>query len=93
MWKSAKGDEVKSYAIITTGPNELMQSIHHRMPVILKQEDERRWLDIELTQKHEITSLLKPLDSAKMSAYRISTRINKPLFNDPDLIKPVEDDN
>jgi putative SOS response-associated peptidase YedK len=46
-----KGDKQKrptarqSYTIITTDANELMASVHDRMPVILHSSDFNRWLD------------------------------------------------
>ncbi len=42
------GEIVNSYAIVTTEANPLMAEIHNikkRMPVILKQEDESKWLN------------------------------------------------
>jgi len=36
------GRTVQTFAIITTGASVVMRPIHHRMPVILSQEDERR---------------------------------------------------
>jgi putative SOS response-associated peptidase YedK len=48
FWKDPKTDFVrKTYTILTTEANELMSEIHNikkRMPVILKPEDEDRWL-------------------------------------------------
>ena len=43
-WKSPAGEWVRSFAIITTEPNELCAPIHNRMPVILKPEDWPLWL-------------------------------------------------
>ena len=33
--------------ILTTGPNGVMKSIHHRMPVILQPQDYSLWLNQE----------------------------------------------
>ena len=41
VWKNRQapgGELVRSFAIITTTPNELCAEIHNRMPVILKPE-------------------------------------------------------
>lgn len=35
---------LETFTIITTDPNEVMQPIHTRMPVILRPEDYERWL-------------------------------------------------
>ncbi len=44
-WKDkATGQTLETYTVITTDPNELMQPIHNRMPVILHRRDYQRWL-------------------------------------------------
>jgi putative SOS response-associated peptidase YedK len=44
-WKDKETGQIKdTYTVITTDPNELMESIHNRMPVILAREDYDRWL-------------------------------------------------
>ncbi len=86
-WKDAEEKVIHSFSIITTTPNNLMQSIHDRMPVILRQEDESAWLnesDTDLLKK-----LLLPYDSATMEAYPISKLVNKPMNNGPEIIAPT----
>lgn len=82
------GEIFCSFAIITTTPNRLLQKIHHhRSPVILHEEDERRWLqDSPLS---EITALLEPYEGRDMNAYPISTRIKNPRMNDEALLAPA----
>ena len=48
-WKSPIGEIVNSCTIITTTPNELMEPIHNRIPVILPREVEQVWLDQGIT--------------------------------------------
>jgi putative SOS response-associated peptidase YedK len=38
--ENCQGQEIKSCTILTTAANELVQPIHHRMPVILAPEDD-----------------------------------------------------
>ena len=52
-WKSPEDEIVKSCTIITTKPNEFMEPIHNRMPVILSSETEALWLD-PLTEDADI---------------------------------------
>ncbi|MGH9557286.1 MAG: SOS response-associated peptidase family protein, partial [Terriglobales bacterium] len=40
--------DTTTFAIITTSPNALMKPIHPRMPLILKKEDEARWLNPDI---------------------------------------------
>jgi putative SOS response-associated peptidase YedK len=81
LWE--KKDELESFTIITTEANELMKTIHHRMPVILDSGDYDVWLEEGVYQ------LLKPYPSNEMGCYMISSAVNKPSNNSADLIKPV----
>lgn len=75
-WVSADGELVNSFTIITTTPNDLMAEIHDRMPVILHQEDEARWLNPKTDST--LTELLKPYPSSLMEAYPVSSLVNSP---------------
>src|SRR5665647_1585775 len=46
LWETWTGPEgeVRSFAIITTAPNELMKHIHERMPAIIPRAQYARWL-------------------------------------------------
>lgn len=59
----------RSFSIITTTANELMASIHDRMPVILDCEDWPVWLG---EQDGDPASLLRPYDADRMEAYPVS---------------------
>ena len=43
-WRSPAGEWVRSFAIITTTPNQLCAELHNRMPVVLKPETWGVWL-------------------------------------------------
>jgi putative SOS response-associated peptidase YedK len=45
-WTSPHGEPLESCTILTTEANELMKSIHDRMPVILDSAGESVWLDL-----------------------------------------------
>lgn len=65
--ESAGGTELTTCTIITTQPNEVVASIHNRMPVMLLPEDEERWLDPDLMDPGEIVSLLRPYPAELMA--------------------------
>jgi putative SOS response-associated peptidase YedK len=60
VWRKPDGGKVESFTIITTEPNELVRSIHNRMPAILQPEDEEQWLDASRAPFVKAKSLLKP---------------------------------
>ena len=46
-WRSPAGERVRSFAIVTTEPNELCAELHDRMPAILAPEAWPAWLGEE----------------------------------------------
>lgn len=89
-WKKPDGSLLESFTIITTEPNDLMRTIHGRMPVILDRDDEDRWLDCPATPFEKVQSLLKPFPSDLMAAHEVSKRMNNPKYDAPDCSAPVE---
>jgi putative SOS response-associated peptidase YedK len=89
-WENPENkDVIKSFSIITTVANSLIQRIpHHRMPVILSKSYEKKWLNIK-TDLSDITQLLNPYPSEKMNAYPISVEIKNPKNNSRDFIKTL----
>ena len=87
-WKSPNG-MVHSCTVITTTPNELMTSIHDRMPVILRPEDEEIWLDSSIHDTEYLKQFLKPIDSQHMEAFEVSSNVNSPKNNAPHLIERI----
>ena len=57
-WHSLAGEGVRSFAIMTTTPNELCAEIHNRMPVILKPDAWPVWLGEEPADEPQLKSLL-----------------------------------
>ena len=85
------GELVKSFSIITTVANRLLQKLpHHRSPVILEKKDEQWWLNVDLPLT-DVTRLLKPFPSEQMNAYPISVDIKNPRNDGAHLIKPIGD--
>ncbi|HVM72872.1 MAG TPA: SOS response-associated peptidase [Anaerolineales bacterium] len=88
-WLGPDGSEIKSATIITTSPNELMAPIHNRMPVILPKEAYSLWLDPTPHFPVDLNSLLKPYPADDMIAYPISTLVNSPANDTPDVLVPA----
>lgn len=88
-WESPEGDTVHSCSILTTKPNEIMASIHDRMPVILSKEAEKIWLDPSVQDFELLKSLLKPYDDGELEAYEVSDEVNSPKNNNPDMIEKI----
>ena len=88
------GEIVDTFSIITTHANPMLEKIHNlkkRMPVILKREDEERWIDPKIT-KEEVNQLIKPFDESLMTAHSISKLITSRTQsnNVPEVMEPFE---
>ena len=83
-WMAPDGTKVSTFTIVTTTPNELMKGIHDRMPVILRPEDESRW--IALKPDPALVSLLVPYPADKMEAYPVSKEVNVPSNDRPEVL-------
>jgi putative SOS response-associated peptidase YedK len=88
-WHSSDGSEVRSATIITTEPNELMATLHNRMPVILPLNTYAQWLDPAPQSPNRLQNLLIPFSNGEMEAYPVSTLVNSPGNDQAECILPV----
>ena len=86
-WRDPEGRVVHSFAIITTTPNELMQPIHDRMPVILPRRFEKEWLTSDRTE--DLLAMLQPYPAEEMEAYAVSRLVNSPANDRPEVIARI----
>lgn len=89
MWKDPDGQPLRTCTIITTDPNELLATIHNRMPAILGREACDAWLDPTLRNANALVSLLKPYPVAEMTARPVSRLVNNPQFEGAELLAEV----
>ncbi len=89
-WNGPDGSQVKSCAIITTVPNELMAIIHNRMPAILHPRDYAKWLDPSPQTPDQLKPLIKPFPAEMMNAYPVSALVNTPANDTPELVHPAK---
>lgn len=87
-WTSPEGAAVCTCTIITTIANELIEAIHDRMPVIIPKDKEDLWLDPEVQEPEKLHDLLKPYPAELMEMYAVSTKVNSPAYNFPQVIEP-----
>lgn len=85
-WQSPEGDLLRTCAIITTGPNALMESIHDRMPVILAPEHWQAWLT---APPGEAAGLLAPFPAKSMQAWPVDRRVSRAGQEDAGMIEPL----
>ena len=79
---------LQTFSIITTEPNQEMQPIHNRMPVLLPtKEAQQHWLDF--LNIDEVLDMLKTPEDGLLTMYRVSTQVNSVRNNGPALHQEV----
>ena len=90
QWQPSRdADAVLSCTILTCPPNEMLEQIHHRMPVILDYDAYDLWLEPNNQPPAELNHLLKPYPADEIEAYPVSRLVNKPQNDTPACIQPV----
>ena len=84
------GNIVKTCTILTVEANSCLQFIHHRMPVILTLESGMNWLDLDLNEA-SLKNLLKPFNSEKMEAWKVTRQVNVPAFDNPNCLEKLDE--
>ncbi|NHN60795.1 MULTISPECIES: SOS response-associated peptidase [Halorussus] len=81
-----------TFTVVTTEPNAVAEPVHHRMPVVLDPEGERRWLRED--DPEALTDLLGPSPTPEMHAYPVPSALGDPANDSPDLVEevPAEED-
>jgi putative SOS response-associated peptidase YedK len=101
LWEPAANADTATFTVVTTEPNEVVEPIHHRMPVVLEPDEEERWLrgggredDGTGAGPEGLGDLLDPHPASEMRAYPVSSKLGDPENDSPDVIEevPAEED-
>jgi putative SOS response-associated peptidase YedK len=85
-WRSPAGERIRSFAIVTTAPNELCAELHNRMPVVLPPEAWPAWLGEEPAAEPHLKALLAPYPSDDMICWPVSGRVGNVENSDPEPV-------
>jgi putative SOS response-associated peptidase YedK len=87
LWKRWEKQDpaLETCALITTGPNALMEPIHNRMPVILPEQSYASWLNPGLNNTIYLSGFLEPYNAEEMEAYPVSQIVNNPRNDLPNV--------
>jgi putative SOS response-associated peptidase YedK len=83
------GPWLHSASVITTSANEVMSSIHDRMPVLLPKAMWDMWLDPTNQSIDVLASLLVPAPEDVLTMHQVSTDVNNVRNKGEHLIDPV----
>jgi len=74
-----------TFTIITVPANDMIATIHDRMPAILPMSSEHDWLDLK-----PVSELDHPYPGNQMNLFPVSDQLNSPANDSPELIKPID---
>lgn len=88
-WRGADGEELESFAILTTRPSEMVAEIHDRMPVLLRDARLDLWLDPEERRPESLGRVFPPPPEDALVAYPVSRAVNDPSHDSPACLEPA----
>ncbi len=88
LWAHNSNLDITSFAILTAAAHPVIEALHDRMPIILKEDAWKNWLSKE-TEVGEARSLLTQNRGSELVSYRVDRAVNSSKASGADLIKPL----
>ena len=87
-WMGQDGSEMDSGCILTTQSNKHIGNIHHRMPVVISENNFDEWLDCKTREPRDVNHLLKAAEDGFFESIAVSDRVNKVANRGPEIQAP-----
>ena len=65
-FEAKNGSEINCFTIVTTTPSTSISNIHSRMPVILTEKGEKKWIDTANNDQEMLKNMLRPYSDDKI---------------------------
>lgn len=89
-WQPAPGVWERTFTIITTDANAVVEPIHNRMPVILLNDAIDAWLHMREENPDKLLALLRPPPDDLLIATPVSPRANSVKHDDPGVLEEAD---
>jgi putative SOS response-associated peptidase YedK len=88
-WRDpASAERLYTVSILTGPPNELVEAVHDRMPIILATDAWDAWLDAD-TPIERLRGQLRPAPAEAMRMYAVSPAVNNVRSQGAELLNPL----
>jgi len=91
-WIGPNGEEMDTVAIVTAPASADLAPLHHRVPVTIGESDFDRWLDGAACDAEMALSLLTAPAEGEFAWHEVSTRVNRVVNDDEQLVLPITDE-
>jgi putative SOS response-associated peptidase YedK len=88
-WTPAGGEPQLTCAILTRAPSKSAAEIHDRMPVVLRTDVQRGWVDPALRDAAAVAEIVRAGAIDDVKHHPVRTLVNKPGTEGPELIEPI----
>ena len=88
--KNKQAPAYRSCTIITTEASASIREIHHRMPVILKPDVYKDWLNPQYQNTEDLKHILAVERLTELTSYPVSKQVNSARNNDLSLLDPIK---
>jgi putative SOS response-associated peptidase YedK len=90
-WRDpATKERLETFTVITTDPNEVVEPMHNRMPVIIQPKDYDGWLTPGDPERPPV-DLLRSFPAEQMTAWKVDRKIGNVRNDTPDCVEPMAD--
>ncbi|GGH36013.1 SOS response-associated peptidase [Paenibacillus segetis] len=90
IWKDTRGEPLRTFTLVMTDANPLIDEFESRMPAILSPEDVARWLDEGTNDLHSLNPILRPHTSVEMQVYAVTPLIDNNMYDTEDCIQEMD---
>ena len=91
-WEKGGGEPVETFTLLTGEAYPAVAPVHGRSPLIMPPELYEAWLDPDLTDARGVEKLLRDAQTRggeALTARAVSTAVNSPANDGPELIEPA----
>lgn len=89
-WRSPEHLDVDTFTVVTTRANPEVHPLHERMPALLDEEGQRRWLSGPTHDLAALEALLRPWHGAALTLTQVSPHVNSVAVDDERCLEPAQ---
>lgn len=87
-WQEPEGEAVDSCTIVTVPAQGAVKPVHHRMPLLIGESQQRGWIDRD-TPVPQLEDWLHSAAAPPLRCWPVARNVNDPRHDGPELIQPA----
>lgn len=88
-WTDHDGVDRETYALLTIDASDAMPLPFAKMPVIIHDDDETKWLDRRVSDFSSLVTMMRPYEGSVLSYLKVSRDVTSPKLDSSRLIESV----